>query len=92
MDNIHRTVFYLKYNVSETILCFRLQVEPIQMGTIEGASRRLRTSAITPVRFIKSTQHKLPAGDSRCENVSVNDTYTYVEIYERKIAFIVQQY
>jgi hypothetical protein len=34
MDIIHRPVFYLKHNVSETGFCLRLQVDPTQMGPI----------------------------------------------------------
>jgi hypothetical protein len=34
---IHRPVFYLKHSLSETGFCLRLQVEPTQVGPIEGA-------------------------------------------------------
>jgi hypothetical protein len=44
MDNIHGPFFYLKYYVSETGLCLRLQVAPTQVGPIEGASPSLRTN------------------------------------------------
>jgi hypothetical protein len=37
-DIIHRNVFYLKHKVSETGFCLRLQVEPIQLGTLELVS------------------------------------------------------
>jgi hypothetical protein len=32
LDIIHRTVFYLKHDVSETAFCLRIQVEPTQLG------------------------------------------------------------
>jgi hypothetical protein len=35
MDIIHRPVFYLKHNVSETGFCLRLQVEFIQLGFLK---------------------------------------------------------
>jgi hypothetical protein len=35
MDIIHRSVFYLKHDTSETGFCLRLQVEPTEMGQIE---------------------------------------------------------
>jgi hypothetical protein len=38
LDIIHRPVFYLKYDISETGICLRLQVEPTQLGPIDGAS------------------------------------------------------
>jgi hypothetical protein len=31
-------IFYLKHNVSDTVFCFRRQVEPTQMGPIEDLS------------------------------------------------------
>jgi hypothetical protein len=31
-------LFYLKYNISETVFCLRLQVEPTQLGPIDTAS------------------------------------------------------
>jgi hypothetical protein len=40
---IHRPVFYLKHDVSETRFCLRLEVEPTRMGRIEIASVCLRT-------------------------------------------------
>jgi hypothetical protein len=36
LDIIYRPVFYLNYDVSETLFCLRLQVEPTQMGQIES--------------------------------------------------------
>jgi hypothetical protein len=38
-------VFYLKHNVTETGICFRLQVEPTQLDPTERASLCLRTGA-----------------------------------------------
>jgi hypothetical protein len=38
--------FYLKYNVSETASCLRLQVTPTQLGPIDGARSYLRNSSI----------------------------------------------
>jgi hypothetical protein len=34
LDIIYRLVFYLKYDISETGFCFRLQVEPTQLDPI----------------------------------------------------------
>jgi hypothetical protein len=43
LDIIYRPVFiYLKYNVSETGFCFRLQVEAIHSDPIDRASLYLR--------------------------------------------------
>jgi hypothetical protein len=36
LDIIHRPVFYLKYNFSETEFCLRLQVEPTHLGLMDG--------------------------------------------------------
>jgi hypothetical protein len=47
LDIIHRPVFYLKYNVSETEFCLRLQVEPTELGPMDRASPYLRTPAPT---------------------------------------------
>jgi hypothetical protein len=38
LDNIHRSLFYLKHTVSETGFRLRLQEEPNQMGPTERAS------------------------------------------------------
>jgi hypothetical protein len=38
MDIIHRAVFHLKHDVSETGLCLHLQVEPTQIDPIERAN------------------------------------------------------
>jgi hypothetical protein len=35
-DIVHRPVFGLKHNVSETAFCLHLQVEPIQLESISG--------------------------------------------------------
>jgi hypothetical protein len=43
---IHRSVFYLKYVLSETGFCLRLQVERNQVAPIGRASLCLRTSCI----------------------------------------------
>jgi hypothetical protein len=42
LENIHRLVFYLKHDISETGFCLRLKVEPNQVGQIERASLCLR--------------------------------------------------
>jgi hypothetical protein len=34
-DVIHRSVFYMKYNLSETRFCSRLQVKPTQMALLD---------------------------------------------------------
>jgi hypothetical protein len=60
LDIIHRPVFSLKYNVSETGFFLRLEVEPSQMGLSDElvsvprdrANLCLRTPATTPIRFI----------------------------------------
>jgi hypothetical protein len=41
LDIIHRPVFYLKDNVSETGFSFRPQVEPTNLGPKDGATLRL---------------------------------------------------
>jgi hypothetical protein len=38
LDIIHRPVFCLKHNISETEFCLRLQVEPTQLCPIDRAS------------------------------------------------------
>jgi hypothetical protein len=42
-DIIRRPVFHLKHKVSETKLCFRFQVAPTQLGTIDRVSPCLWT-------------------------------------------------
>jgi hypothetical protein len=37
LDIIHRPVFYLEHNVSETGFCLLLQAEPTYLGPIDGA-------------------------------------------------------
>jgi hypothetical protein len=44
LDIIHRPVFYLKHDVSDTEFCLHLQVEPNKMGPIEKASLSLWTA------------------------------------------------
>jgi hypothetical protein len=48
--------FILERDISETRLCLRLQVEPTQIGPIERAILCL----LTPVGFIKPSQHRPP--------------------------------
>jgi hypothetical protein len=38
LDIIHRPVYILKHNVSETGFCFRLQVKLTQLGPIDTAA------------------------------------------------------
>jgi hypothetical protein len=38
LNNIHRPVFYLKHDVSDTEFCLRLQVESTQMCPVDRAS------------------------------------------------------
>jgi hypothetical protein len=38
LDTIHRPVFYLKHDISDTGFCLRLQVVPTQLGKIDRAS------------------------------------------------------
>jgi hypothetical protein len=38
VDIIHRPVFYLNHNVSETGFCLRLQVEPTQLGPTDKSN------------------------------------------------------
>jgi hypothetical protein len=40
LNIIHRPVFYSKQNFSKTGFCLRLQVEPTQLGPIDGANLR----------------------------------------------------
>jgi hypothetical protein len=51
LDFIHRPVFYLKYLVSETGFCLRLQVKS-HFGRIDRASLCLWTPAIVIVTII----------------------------------------
>jgi hypothetical protein len=39
LDIIHRPVFHLKHNVSETGFCLHLPVEPMRLGPIDGARK-----------------------------------------------------
>jgi hypothetical protein len=43
LDIIQCLVYYLKYDVSKTGFCLRLQAEPTQLGPIERATLYLRT-------------------------------------------------
>jgi hypothetical protein len=60
-------LYFIQNSDSETGFCLRLQVKHTQLGPIDRASLCLRTPATTPVKFIKSTQHK---PDSRYGNVN----------------------
>jgi hypothetical protein len=42
LDILHRSVFCLKHDVSKTGFCLCLQVEPIQLGPIDGTILCLR--------------------------------------------------
>jgi hypothetical protein len=44
LDIIHRPVFYLKHNVSETGFCLRLHVETTQIGAVGRANLSRRTA------------------------------------------------
>jgi hypothetical protein len=44
---VHRPVYYLRRNVTETGFCLRLQVKPTQLGPINRASRFLLTTTPT---------------------------------------------
>jgi hypothetical protein len=57
---IHRPVFHLKQDVSETGFSLRLQVKPPQLGPVARTRHCLRTPAATPTGSMKSTQHKPP--------------------------------
>jgi hypothetical protein len=46
LDIIHRPLFYLKHDVSETVFCFLLEVVPNQMSPIERSSHCLRRQPI----------------------------------------------
>jgi hypothetical protein len=50
---IHRPIFILKHNVSESGFCLRLEAKSVQLGPSDNYIRYLRT----PV----PTQHKPPA-------------------------------
>jgi hypothetical protein len=43
-DIVHRLVFYLKHEVSETGFCLRLQEESTKLGPIEMPADRRQTS------------------------------------------------
>jgi hypothetical protein len=45
LDVIHRPVFYLKRDISESKFCLRFQVETTQVGPIDRASRETETSS-----------------------------------------------
>jgi hypothetical protein len=47
LDIIHCPVFYLRYDVSETEFCFRLQMEPTHMGPINRNHRHKPIEWIT---------------------------------------------
>jgi hypothetical protein len=51
LDIIHRPVFYLKHNVSETPFCLRLQVENNQVHPTDRVSLCLRTLATTALEL-----------------------------------------
>jgi hypothetical protein len=52
LDIIQRPLFYLKHDVSETVFCLRLHVEPTPMCPIERASLCFRntTNSVAVVR------------------------------------------
>jgi hypothetical protein len=52
LDIIHRPVFYLKHNVSETAFCPNLQVEPSQLSPIDRANLCLCTGLETETIYI----------------------------------------
>jgi hypothetical protein len=54
LDIIRLADFYLKHDVSETGFCFRLQVEPTQMGPIGRASLCLRTGDGDRIQYPES--------------------------------------
>jgi hypothetical protein len=45
-DIIHRQVFYLQHDVSETEFCLHLHVEPTQLGPRDRAGLCLRTPEV----------------------------------------------
>jgi hypothetical protein len=45
LDIIHRRVFYLKRDISETKFCLRFQVEITQVGPTDIATREIETSS-----------------------------------------------
>jgi hypothetical protein len=45
LHSIHPPVLYLKYNVSETGVCLRLQVEPAVLGKIDKTILYLQAPA-----------------------------------------------
>jgi hypothetical protein len=57
LDIIHRPVFYLKHDVSETEICLRLQMEPSQLDPIDRASLSLSLSLRTGERTMDSTRN-----------------------------------
>jgi hypothetical protein len=57
LDIIHRPVFHLKHNVSETGFCLRIQVEHTQLGLIDRPSVCLQTQAATSTGFTSLSQH-----------------------------------
>jgi hypothetical protein len=56
LDIIHRPVFYLEHNVSETGFCLRLQVEPTKLGPKDEASFCLRSGQETEIISIYWSQ------------------------------------
>jgi hypothetical protein len=55
LDIIHRIVFILKHNVSETGFCLRIHLKSIQLGTIGRASPYFGTPVPTPDTVYKPT-------------------------------------
>jgi hypothetical protein len=84
-DIIHRHVFYLKHDVSETGFCLRLRAETTQLGPTDRASPRLRrhwccywcpkTEIIGPTEWIPTDDGEWIQFPKRVSNKRQEDGY-----------------
>jgi hypothetical protein len=76
LDIIHRSIFYLKQNVSETGFCLRLQVESIQLYRIDTASLRLRPLyMLGPAQYVPRRQDPI---SKMLSNVQIYSSYIFI--------------
>jgi hypothetical protein len=86
LDIIHRSVFYLKYDISEPEFCFCLQVQPTPLDPIDTASLCLTTPAATPIGFINN--HNKPWDTESPHMWGLTSTYMQCLKDNVKIIFI----
>jgi hypothetical protein len=60
LDIVHRPVFNLKHDVSETVFCLHLQEEPTMLRPVDRASlpppRLLGSTEWSPPEYVDTTQ------------------------------------